>query len=116
MPADSMPDVTMKIDERGQVVSVESGGRSLPMGLGGGLDLSSFANQTGLVFPDTGSAKPGDEWTATFTYPIPGMGQDVGATFRGETALRLRRGRPHAGQGGVLGRRPPRRRPWTWRP
>ena len=81
-PADPMPNITLKIDQRGQVVSVESGGRSLPMGLGGGLDLSSFANQTGLVFPDAGSAKPGDEWAASTTYPVPGMGQEVSATTK----------------------------------
>lgn len=84
VPADSMPNVTLRIDERGQIVSVESGGQSLPMELlfGSGLDPSSFANQTGLVFPDAGSAKPGDEWSATFAYPIPGIGQEVRATAK----------------------------------
>ena len=80
LSTESMPAVTMKINERGQVVSVQSGGRGLPVGFGGGLDLSSFADQTGPVFPDSGSAKPGDEWTATSAYPVPGMAQDVSAT------------------------------------
>jgi hypothetical protein len=59
---------------------------SMPMGLGGGLDPSSFANQTGLAFPDAGSVKPGDEWTG------------------GRTLAEVE-----------LGRRPPAST-WIWRP
>ena len=51
IPAGSLPDTTVKMDQQGRVLSVESGGQTLPLGMGGTLDYSQIANLTGVIFP-----------------------------------------------------------------
>lgn len=79
-------EVTVKVDRTGRVVSVEGLDQS---GLASGLfesglpfDPTEFTNQFSVPFPEDGLGEVGDEWSATSTYPLPGMGQDVTATTK----------------------------------
>jgi len=79
-PPGSVPTIIVKMNERGQVVSVEDAGSLSPQSMAPSsfaLDPSQFAGSTQVVFPEGGVAAAGDQWSATTTQPIPGTGQVI---------------------------------------
>ena len=82
----ALPDVTVKMDKTGKVLSVQGLEGMMPPGLSGAeglpFDPSQFSSQTNIVFPAAGLAKPGDEWSAESSFVVPGTGQQVTATTK----------------------------------
>lgn len=79
-PTRSIPDITVKMNERGEVVSIENAGSLTPQGMSPStfaLDPSQFANSTQIVLPEGGTAEVGAEWSATTIQPILGTGQEI---------------------------------------
>lgn len=81
-----LPEITVRVDKQGKVLSVEGLEGVLPAGLSGSslpLDPSAFGSHSAVVFPKGGVAAPGDEWSESTKVPIPGTDQVVEATAKG---------------------------------
>jgi hypothetical protein len=87
VPQQTMPEITIKVDETGKVLSMEGLEQVLPPGFSMSqlpFDPSQFAGQTNLIYPQGGFAKPGDTWEATSKFPIPGSEQGVESKSTGK--------------------------------
>ncbi len=83
----SLPEITVKVDKQGKVLSVEGLEGVLPPGLSTSalpFDPSAFGSHSTVVLPKSGVAAPGDEWSETTKVPIPGTDQVVQATAKGK--------------------------------
>ncbi len=87
--AQEVQEVTMQIDSTGKVISID-GGDDPASGVAGSLfaglpfDPSQLTDQLNVVFPEDGVGQVGEEWTATSTFPLPGLDQEVTATSTGK--------------------------------
>lgn len=87
VPAGSLPDMTVKVDEQGRILSIEGLDKLLPPGLSLSslpFDPSQLSGQTNVIYPEGGLAKPGDTWEATSRYPIPGAANGVESKVTGK--------------------------------
>lgn len=87
LPVDQLPQVTVKMDQYGKVLSVD-GAAGGPLGgilgLSGSLpfDPSQMSGSALVGLPPSGKLAVGEEWTTTVEQPIPGFGQTVQATTK----------------------------------
>jgi hypothetical protein len=87
LPQQQIPEITVKIDEQGKVISVEGLEGVLPPGVSLSnlpFDPAQFSGQTNVLFPEGGLAEPGDTWEATTNYPLPGSDQGVESRVTGK--------------------------------
>lgn len=84
--AEASQEVTMQVDEAGKVLAIEGPDTAEAAAgffeSGMPFDPSQFSNQLGVLLPEGGLGKVGDEWSDTSTFPIPGMGEDITANTK----------------------------------
>ena len=86
VPQGQLPEITVKIDEQGKVLSIEGLDKVMPPGFSGSslpFDPSQLGAQSNVILPEGGLAKPGDEWSETTKVPIPGSDQVIEGTATG---------------------------------
>jgi hypothetical protein len=91
-------EITAQIDRTGKVLSVQgldqSGSASGLTDSGLPFDPTQLTDQFSVPFPEKGLGAVGDEWSATSTFPLPGVGQDITATTKAKMiALATENGR-----------------------
>ncbi|MBN1631355.1 MAG: hypothetical protein JW990_16455 [Thermoleophilia bacterium] len=74
-------DLTVRVDQTGKIVqdqaTTTSGAPSEGLITGQMFDPSDFSSQFSIIYPESGQAKVGEEWTQSSTVPMPSMGQDL---------------------------------------
>lgn len=79
-------ELTVKVDQTGKIVqdqaTTTTGMPSEGLITGQMFDPSDFSSQFSIIYPESGQAKVGEEWTQESTVPMPTMGQDLTVSTR----------------------------------
>jgi len=83
-------ELTVRVDHTGKIVQEEatttSGTPSEGLITGQMFDPSDFSSQFSIIYPESGQAKVGEEWTQSSAVPMPTMGQDLAANTKAKLA------------------------------